>query len=86
MPDNMIAVLVIIVFPFLFGWIIPTIIMHCVKLYKESHTCKHLHTEWRSELPSKFLCISGNRKICVCKDCGEIVDDIFYEYEGMGYK
>ena len=86
MPDNMIAVLVIIVFPFLFGWIIPTIIMHYAKCYKESHKCKHLHTEWRSELTSKFLCISGDRKICVCKDCGEIVDDIFYEYEGMGYK
>ena len=41
--------------------------------------------DW-SEPPSKFLCISGDRKICVCKDCGEIVDDIFFEHEGMGYK
>lgn len=78
--------LIIIGFPFLFGYVIPTIIMYCTKHYKESHKCKHLHTEWRDEPPSKFLCISGDRKICVCKDCGEIVDDIFYEHEGMGYK
>ena len=75
-----------IIFPFIFGWVIPTIIDFFLKRYAEKHRCKHLHTMWIDEPPSKFLCISGDRKICVCKDCGETIDDIFFEHEGMGYK
>lgn len=72
--------------PVVFGYIVPTIIDYFIKRYEENHKCKHIHTVWRNEPPLKFLCISGDRRILVCKDCGEIVDDIFYEHEGMGYK
>lgn len=84
--DDVILILFVVVFPVIFGYLIPTIADYFIKRYKENHKCKHLHTIWCDEPPSKFLCISGDRKICVCKDCGEIVDDIFFEHEGMGYK
>ena len=78
--------LFIVGFPVVFGYLIPTIADYFIKRYEENHKCKHLHTVWCDEPPSKFLCISRDRKICVCKDCGEIVGDIFFEHEGMGYK
>ena len=68
--DNieMLIGLFLIGFPIVFGYLIPTVIDYFIKRYEENHKCKHLHTEWRNEPSSKFLCISGDRKICVCKD------------------
>ena len=83
--DNILGFLIIGI-PVILGYFIPTIAAYFIKRYEENHKCKHIHTVWQNEPPSKFLCISGDRIICVCKDCGKIVNDIFFEHEGMGYK
>ena len=74
-------------FPFVFGYILPTIIDKLVKTYKEKHKCKHEHIYWQQKKSdSKFFCISGDTVLLVCKDCGEIISESFWEHEGMGYK
>jgi hypothetical protein len=83
--ENILAYLIIIV-PIVFGYMLPTIIDRLIKRHEEKHKCKHIHTEWCNEPPSKFMCISGVRVIKVCKDCGKVIDDMFFEHEGMGYK
>lgn len=79
-------IIVLIVIPVVIGYLIPTIADYFIKRHEENHKCKHLHTVWCNEPLSKFMCISGDRVMCVCKDCGEIINDVFFEHEGMGYK
>lgn len=62
--DDVMLILFVVVFPVIFGYLIPTIADYFIKRYKENHKCKHLHTVWCDEPPSKFCCISGDRKIC----------------------
>ena len=60
--EDLLVGLFVIGFPVVFGYLIPTIADYFIKRYEESHKCKHLHTVWCDEPPSKFLCISGDRK------------------------
>lgn len=76
----------VFVFPVIFGYVIPTIIDRFIKNYEEKHKCKHKHTYWQKKPDSNFFCISGDTMLLVCKDCGEIIDECFWEHEGMGYK
>ena len=82
-----ILVLCISIVPVIFGYVVPTIIDKFIRVYEEKHKCKHIHTCWQKKPEtSKFLCISGDTMILVCKDCGEVIDECFWEHEGMGYK
>ena len=69
------------------GFLICTICDKLIKNYREKHKCKHKNTYWKKkENNSMFDCISGDTMICICKDCGEVVAESFWEFEGMGYK
>ena len=96
MTDKVLVFCIIIV-PAILGYVIPTIVDKSIKTYKEKHRgiksykerhkCKHIYTYWKKKPEtSKFCCISGDTMILVCKDCGEVITESFWEHEGMGYK
>ena len=87
MTEEGILVCLIYGVPIIFGYVIPTIIDKLIKDYKEKHKCQHKHTFWQKKPEtSMFSCISGDTMIQVCKDCGQVINESFWEYEGMGYK
>lgn len=47
--------------------------------------CRHKETQQMKE-NTPFHNLRGERIYTVCKKCGKVLDSIFYEYEGNGWK
>lgn len=48
--------------------------------------CKHKNTFKAKQVGNIFQALNGERVYIICKDCNKVVDSIFYEHEGKGYK
>lgn len=49
--------------------------------------CKHKNKGWYNRpSDSGYSNIRGEVRYFICEDCGKIIDRVFFEYEGMGFK
>lgn len=49
--------------------------------------CKHEHKNWyKAQSEIGYFNLRGETRYLVCEDCGKVIDKMFLEYEGMGFK
>ena len=47
--------------------------------------CRHINNGWYLE-NTLFQSLKGERHYNICNDCGKVLKERFFEYEGNGFK
>ena len=47
--------------------------------------CRHKKSSWYTK-DTMFQSLKGEHQYRICDECGKELDQIFLEYEGMGFK